>query len=155
MKKNNRTIPKLCLVSSSGGHFEQLKMLQPLLDQYDGFYVSEKTIFPNCAKYLLIQTDLKDKWMIPKMLCNMAKSISIWHKEKPDFVITTGTMVAYPFYLLGYLYKKKFIYIETFSRIYDGTKAGKKMYKHADLFIIQWETLRDIYPKAVYGGSIY
>ena len=29
------------------------------------------------------------------------------------------------------------------------------MYKHADLFIIQWESLKEVYPDAVYGGSIY
>ncbi|MDF2885276.1 MAG: Oligosaccharide biosynthesis protein Alg14-like protein [Clostridiaceae bacterium] len=154
-EKKNRTIPKLCLVSSSGGHWEQLQRLQPLIEKFDGFYVSEKTMFSCNAKYLMKQTDLKDKWMIPKMLYNLMKTILIWYTEKPDFVITTGTMVAYPFYLLARIYKKKFIYIETFSRIYDGTKAGKIMYKHSDLFIIQWETLRNIYPKAVYGGSIY
>lgn len=153
--KKNRTIPKLCLVSSSGGHWEQLQRLQPLIEKFNGFYVSEKTMFSCNAKYLMKQTDLKDKWMIPKMLYNLIKTILIWYREKPDFVITTGTMVAYPFYLLTRIYKKKFIYIETFSRIYDGTKAGKIMYKHSDLFITQWETLSNIYPKAVYGGSIY
>lgn len=147
--------PKLCLVSSSGGHWEQLQRLQPLLEKYDGFYVSEKTTYNCGANYTMLQTDLKDIWMIPKMIYNMGKAVFVWFREKPDFVITTGTLVAYPFYLLSILYRKKFIFIESFSRIYDGTKAGRMMYKHADLFIVQWETLLEIYPKAVYGGSIY
>jgi UDP-N-acetylglucosamine:LPS N-acetylglucosamine transferase len=154
MKKKNG-FSKLCFVSSSGGHFDQLLRLQPLLDKYDGFYVTEKTGFPCKAKYFLKQTDLKDKWMILKLVYNMVMAIVIWCRERPDFVITTGTLAAYPFYLLAYLFRKKFIFIETFSRIYDGTKAGKMMYKHSSLFIIQWETLKDIYPKSVYGGSIY
>ena len=29
---------KLCLVSSSGGHYEQLRQLKPLLKKYDGFW---------------------------------------------------------------------------------------------------------------------
>ena len=29
------------------------------------------------------------------------------------------------------------------------------MYKFADLFIVQWETLKKVYPNAVYGGGIY
>lgn len=153
--EKGRGIPKICFVSSSGGHWEQLQRLQPLMDKYDGFYVTEKTLFQCNAKYLLKQTGIKDIWMIPKMLYNFTKTIWIWIREKPDFIITTGTLVAYPFYLLARLFKIKFIFIETFSRIYDGTKAGKMMYKHSDLFIIQWETLKEIYPKAVYGGSIY
>ena len=36
----NTKTPKLCLVSSSGGHWEQLQKLQPLIDKYDGFFVN-------------------------------------------------------------------------------------------------------------------
>ena len=69
---------KLCLVSSSGGHWEQLKKLAPLAEKYDGFYVTEKTRFDaSPAKYLMYQTDLKDKWMIPKMIVNSLKTIKM------------------------------------------------------------------------------
>lgn len=45
----------------------------------------------------MIQTDLKDKLMPFKMIVNGARAVGIWIKEKPVFIITTGTMVAYPF----------------------------------------------------------
>ena len=67
--------------------------------------VTEKTQFAANAKYLMIQTDLKDKLMPFKMLVNAFRALVIWVKERPDFVITTGTMVAYPFYLLNVLHK--------------------------------------------------
>ena len=154
MGKHNRN-PRLCLVSSSGGHWEQLQKLQPLIDKYDGFFVTEKTRFPERARYFMIQTDLKDKWMLPKMLVNSIHSIGVWIKERPDFVITTGTMVAYPFYLMAVLFHKKIVYIETFGRANMPTRAGKMMEKHADLFIVQWETQVKHYKKAVYGGCLY
>lgn len=152
-KKNN--IPKLCLVSSSGGHWEQLLKLQPLLDQYDGFFVTEKTKFQVSANYFMFQTDLKDRAMPFKMLLNSISTLLIWFKEKPDFVITTGTMIAYPFYLLSIITHKKFIYIETFGRANMPTVAGLKMEKHTDLFIVQWESQVKYYKKAVYGGCLY
>lgn len=154
MEKNKR-VPRLCLVSSSGGHWEQLQKLQPLLDKYDGFLVTEKTQFEAKAKYLMIQTDLKDKLMLPKMLINGVRAIGIWLKERPDFVITTGTMVAYPFYLLAVLTKKKFVFIETFGRANMPTVAGRMMEKHSDLFIVQWESQKKHYKKAIYGGCLY
>lgn len=154
MKKKSET-PKLCLVSSSGGHWEQLQKLQPLIDKYDGFLVTEKTQFAANAKYLMKQTDLKDKWMLFKMLCNTVSALKIWMKEKPDFVITTGTMVAYPFYLLAVLTHKKFVYIETFGRANMPTVAGRMMEKHTDLFIVQWETQKKYYKKAIFGGCLY
>ena len=151
-----RTTPKLCLVSSSGGHWEQLQKLQVLIDKYDGFMVTEKTQFdaPQ-AKYFMIQTDLKDKWMPFKMMVNSVRTLKIWLTERPDFVITTGTMVAYPFYLLSVLLKKKFVFIETFGRADMPTVAGKMMERHSDLFIVQWESQLKHYKKAVYGGCLY
>ena len=153
--KKSQEVPKLCLVSSSGGHWEQLQKLQPLIDEYDGFLVTEKTQFEANAKYFMLQTDLKDKFMIPKMMVNSARALRIWIKEKPDFVITTGTMVAYPLYLLAVLTHKKFVYIETFGRADMPTVAGKLMEKHSDLFIVQWKTQVKHYKKAIYGGCLY
>ena len=154
MKKTNRK-PRLCLVSSSGGHWEQLQKLKPLVKKYSGFMVTEKTNFPAKAQYLMLQTDLKDKYMIPKMIVNGIRAVLIWIKERPDFVITTGTMVAYPFYLLSVIFHKKFIFIETFGRADMPTVAGKKMEKHTDLFIVQWESQMKHYRKAIYGGCLY
>lgn len=153
--KSKKIVPKICLVSSSGGHWEQLRKLQPLIDKYDGFYVTEKTHFEADAKYLMHQTDLKDKMMLIKMLINTIRTLYIWIKEKPDIVITTGTIVAYPFYLLSILFKKKFIFIETFGRANMPTVAGRMMEKHSDLFIVQWETQKKFYKKAIYGGCLY
>jgi UDP-N-acetylglucosamine:LPS N-acetylglucosamine transferase len=103
----------------------------------------------------MIQTDLKDKLMPIKMLWNTIYAMFIWFKECPDFIITTGTMVAYPFYLLAIIYHKKFVFIETFGRANMPTIAGKKMEKHADLFIVQWPSQKKFYKKAIYGGCLY
>lgn len=155
-KKNKRDKkPCLCLVSSSGGHWDELQKLQPLIDKYQGFYVTEKTKFPENADYFMFQTDLKDKLMVPKMIVNSCRAIMIWIKERPDFVITTGTMVAYPFYLMSIIFKKSFVFIETMGRADMPTIAGKMMEKHSDLFIVQWETQVKHYKKAVYGGCLY
>ena len=148
-------VPKICFVSSSGGHWEQLQKFQPLIDKYDGFFVTEKTHFETNARYFMIQTDLKDKLMVPKMIVNSIRTLRVWFKERPDFVVTTGTMIAYPFYLLTVLFHKKFVYIETFGRADMPTTAGKMMEKHSDLFIVQWKTQVKHYKKAIYGGCLY
>ncbi len=153
---NKRRKPRICFVSSSGGHWEQLQKLEPLADKYSGFFVTEKTRFgAKLGKYFLLQTDLKDKYMPLKMMWNAFYSLLIWIIERPDYVVTTGTMVAYPFYLLSVVFKKKFVFIETFGRANMPTVAGKKMEKHSDLFIVQWESQKQHYDKAIYGGCLY
>ncbi len=155
MSKHNRQ-PRVCFVSSSGGHWEQLQKLRPLANKYDSFFVTEKTKYQEKrADYLLIQTDMKDKWMPFKMIWNMLYAIVIWIIRRPDFIITTGTLVAYPFYLLSILFHKKFVFIETYGRAGKPTLAGRKMEKHSDLFIVQWEEQKKYFKKAVYGGCLY
>lgn len=152
MKPNKK---KLLLISSSGGHYEQLRMLSKLEKYYKITWVTESTKFDFEADYFLTQSGSKDKLLIIKLVINTLKSIYIWIKSKPDYVITTGAMVAIPMALMAKIFRKKLIYIETFARVYDSTKTGKFLYRYADLFIVQWEDLLKIYPNAIYGGSIY
>lgn len=146
---------KLCMISSSGGHYEELGMLKKLGQNHDLFWVTEQTSYRDAADYYLLQTDTKDVYMLVKMLINGFLSVRFWLKERPQIVVTTGTLVAFPACLLAKLLRKKVIFIESFSRIHDGTRAGRILYKVADLFIYQWETLADIYPDGIYGGSIF
>ena len=146
---------KICLVSASGGHFEQLSRLKPLLNKYEGFVVTERTDFDNNADYYVTQVGLGEEKFLIKTIKLFRETRKIVKKEKPDFVITTGTYISLPFMIYCKLHKKKFVYIETFARVSDTTKAGKFMYKYADLFIYQWEQLEEYYPKGIYGGSIY
>ncbi len=146
---------KICLVSSSGGHFEQLNCLKCLFKKFPGVVVTERTAFITSADYFVTKTGFHDKGWIRDTVRLFKEVHKICKKEKPDFVITTGTYIALPFMIYCKLHKKKFIYIETFARVYDTTKAGRMMYKFADLFIYQWETLKDKYPNGIYGGSIY
>lgn len=146
---------KICLVGASGGHFEQLCCLKPLLQKYDGFIVTEKTGFNAKADYFVTQTGLGEPGLIKNTFRLFAEVRKIWKKEKPDIVISTGTYIALPFMILCKLHHKKLIYIETFARVTDTTKAGRMMYKFADLFIYQWPELKKYYPRGIYGGSIY
>ena len=53
------------------------------------------------------------------------------------------------------LFRKKVIFIETFANSKTKTLSGSIVYPIADIFIVQWESMLDIYPKAVLGGWIY
>lgn len=146
---------KICLVSASGGHYEQLCRLKPLLDNYQGFIVTEKTRFKVEADYFVTQTGFGDPGWVKDSIFLFLEVFRILIKEWPDVVITTGTYVALPFLIYCKVFRKKIIYIETFARVTDTTKAGRFMYKYSDLFIYQWPGLKKFYPNGVYGGSIY
>ena len=76
-------------------------------------------------------------------------------KERPDLIISTGAAVAVPYFYLGKLFKAKTVYVEIFDRIDSPTMTGKLIYPVADKFIVQWEELKKVYPKAINLGGIF
>ena len=49
----------------------------------------------------------------------------------------------------------KVIYIETFANLESKTASGRIIYHFADYFLVQWESMLKLYPKAKFGGWIY
>lgn len=150
---------KICFAASSGGHLEQLMMLYPLMKQYKSFILTEKTKYLYHSKdihsYDVTQMNRHEVLFVVKFLFVTIESFIIFFKEKPDVVISTGALATVPICVIAKLFRKKLIFIESFSKITSPTMTGKMMSKIADLFIIQWEELRPFYPNAIYGGGIY
>ncbi len=150
---------KICFIASSGGHFEQLMMLRPLMDKYESFIVTEKTgyfvINDNRKIYYLSQVNRKEKIFLFKMMFNFIKSLSLFIKERPDVVISTGALVTIPMCIFAKIFKKKIIFIESFAKVNSPTLTGKLVYKFADQFYVQWEQMKEYYPNAIFKGGIY
>lgn len=150
---------KLCFAASSGGHYEQLLMLRPLMKKYDSFVVTEeilyKTQIQNERMYYLKQVNRKEKTFLFHMITNLIRSLKIYVKEKPDVVICTGVLAMIPICLIAKVAGKKLIYIESFAKVTSATLTGKLLYRYADQFYVQWEQMLQIYPKAIYVGGIY
>ena len=140
-------------------HYEQLLMLKPLMKKYDSFIVTEKTKYSakvNGEKtYYLSQVNRKEISFIPRMIYNSAKSLLIFLVERPDVVICTGVLAMIPLCLISKFLGKKLIYIESFAKVTTATETGKLLYKYADQFYVQWKSMLNIYPKAIYLGGIY
>lgn len=148
---------KICLVGSSGGHLTHLYMLKPFWNEQERFWV---TFDKADARSLL-----KDERMYPchyptnrnikNLIRNTVLAWKVLRKEKPDLIISSGAAVAVPFFYLGKLLGAKTIYIEVFDRIDKPTLTGKLVYPITDKFIVQWEEMKQVYPKAENLGSIF
>ena len=56
---------------------------------------------------------------------------------------------------IGKIFGSKIIYIETLANSSTKTSTGRLVYLFADLFVVQWEEMLKLYPKAKYWGMIY
>ena len=148
---------KVCLVGSSGGHLTHLTMLRPFLKDKEHFWV---TFDKEDARSLLKGEKMYSVYYpsnrsIKALLINTWRALKILPKEKPDLIISSGVAPAIPFFWIGKLMGAKTIYIEVFDRIDASTIAGKLCYPVADKFIVEWEEMKKVYPKAVNLGSIF
>lgn len=150
---------KICFTASSGGHWEQLMKLKPLMKRHKSFLVTEETDYlvdvEGIQTYYLKQVNRHEKMVVIKLLHNIVKSLWIFLRERPDAVICTGVLATLPMCVICKLFGKKVIYIESFAMINSGTKSGKFVYRFADRFYVQWESMLTVYPKAIYRGKIY
>ena len=134
-------------------------MLRPVMERYDSFLVTEKTTYqlkaPVEKTYFLKQVNRKELSFLPRMAVDSFRSVRLFHREKPDLVISTGALATIPVCLLAKLHRKKLIYIESFARSTSASLTGKLLYRFADQFYVQWEQMLQFYPNAIFLGGIF
>ena len=154
---------KVIFISSTGGHLSDLLQLKPLFAEYDSHLVTEKTKstlglkkeYGSKMHYLVYGTKLHLVPYLFKFAWNTLKSFALFLRIRPAVVVTTGTHTAVPMCYIAKLFRKKVIFIETFANSNTPTESGKMVYPIADVFVVQWESMLEFYPKAIYGGWIY
>ena len=154
---------KVMFISSTGGHLTELLQLNPLFEKCEYTIVTEKTKsnqnlidqYPDHVYYLAYGTKQHLFKYLFIFAYNIIVSFFIFLKVKPDAIVTTGTHTAVPMCYIAHFLKKKVVFIETFANSKTPTQAGRLVYPIADLFVVQWESMLEHYPDAVYGGWIF
>ncbi len=132
-------------------------MLKPFWENKKRFWVTfdkedAKSILKDEKMYPCYFPTNRNLW---NLIRNTILAIKILYKEKPDLIISSGAAVAVPFFYIGKLMGAKLIYIEVFDRIDKPTLTGKMVYPIVDKFIVEWEEMKRVYPKAINLGSIF
>jgi UDP-N-acetylglucosamine:LPS N-acetylglucosamine transferase len=154
---------KVLFISSTGGHLAELMQLKSMFSKYDYHIITEKTKsnlklmdqFPKRVNYLIYGTKAHILFYPFKLLANCFISLYLYFKIRPKVIVTTGAHTAGPMCCIGKIFGSKIIYIETFANLHTKTITGRLIYHFADMFIVQWESMLKLYPKAIYGGWIY
>ena len=172
---------KIIYISSMGGHLKELLALKKSMKHFKSYIVTEKTDATSFLKDLQKTKNNKstnncnndndiffeEVYYLPYgtkknifkyfiiFLMMIFKSIYILLKIRPKAIVTTGTHTAVPICYIGKIFGVKIVYIETFANITTKTLAGRILYPIADKFIVQWDSMKKLYPKAEYYGGIF
>ena len=154
---------KILFISSTGGHLVEMMQLKDMFNDYDYHIITEKTksnlkmkeTYKDKINFLVYGT--KDHMLTYpfKLLYNCFKSLFLYIKIHPDYIITTGAHTAGPMSCIGKLLGSRIIYIESFANMSTKTITGRCIYPFADKFIVQWESMKELYPEADFGGWVF
>ena len=148
---------KVCLVGSSGGHLDHLYALKPFWEGKERFWVTfdkedSRTLLAGEKTYPVYYPSNRS---LKALIINTHRAIKILRAEKPDVIISAGAAPAVPFFYIGKMMGAKTVFIEAFDRINKGSLSAKLCYPASDVFIVQWEEMKQVFPKAIVLGSIF
>jgi beta-1,4-N-acetylglucosaminyltransferase len=145
---------KVCVVSSCGGHLTEARCLKPAYEAYEHFYVlNDKALLPPDMEgrtYFICHSERDWKFFV-----NLWEAYRILRRERPRVILSTGAGPAVPFAIIGKLFfRTRVVYVETIASVERPSLTGRIMYRLADAFFFQWETLGGFFPKARFGGPL-
>jgi UDP-N-acetylglucosamine:LPS N-acetylglucosamine transferase len=147
---------KVLLVCSSGGHLAQLYRLRSWWEDHERAWVTFDT--PDAVGLLRGE---RVQWAFhptTRNVANLARNLRLaWRllrQDRPDVVVSDGAGVAVPFFALAKLFGVATVYIEVYDRIDSRTLTGRLCYPMSDLFCVQWDEQRRLYPRSERIGAL-
>ncbi|HAX97662.1 MAG TPA: hypothetical protein DCY12_01875 [Candidatus Atribacteria bacterium] len=146
----------IALVCTAGGHFEQMTNLSDFYSRYNHFWLTNRTKQTESLQqkervYFIKMAHFKKPWGYMSQIPSVTK---IFSTEKPTHLLSTGSgRTAFVPFLLSCFQKKKFIHIDTYSRVNGYSKFGTFLLKTGNRIYTQWEDFQN--KKAIYIGPIF
>jgi beta-1,4-N-acetylglucosaminyltransferase len=153
---------KVLVILGEGGHTVQmLKLVDLLGSAYDYSYLmpiadqtSESKIQIAGPIFRALPPRGKQSTDLTKLLLCIIQEFVILLRVRPKVILSAGAGIAVPISLFGRLVGVKIIHVESASRVHSLSLTGKIMYHVAHLFFVQWETLKENLPKAIFAGRL-
>jgi beta-1,4-N-acetylglucosaminyltransferase len=160
---------KVMVVLGSGGHTtEMLKMIQG--STAERIYVIAETDHSSQHKisdsnqYVKIPRSrhVHQSWFTTLFTTfySLLYSVLLIFKHHPKVLICNGPGTCVPLAITCvvfrylFLFKTRVIFIESFARVNDVSLSGKILYPFVDRFLVQWQELKQKYPKAEFYGRL-
>jgi UDP-N-acetylglucosamine:LPS N-acetylglucosamine transferase len=144
------------LVASTGGHLLQLHRLRPWWAGHERLWVT----FDKPDARSLLEGE-RVVWAyhpttrnVVNLVRNLFLALRVVRRERPDVVVSDGAGVAFPFFVVARLLGARTVYVEVYDRVDSRTLTGRLCSPISDLFLVQWEEQRRLYPRSHLIGPL-
>lgn len=150
---------KICVGASSGGHMTELLGLLKTIESWPikpSLYVTTREIWAKKLRglgrtYIVGECNRNLPHMI---VVTFFRSLYFVLRERPDVVITTGSLPIAIVCLIAKWFGSKVVWIDSVAQFEDLSMSGKLMLKRADLVLAQWPEIAERYPGVEYVGEL-
>lgn len=157
----------LLVVLGGGGHTNQLlRIVDKLGNSFNYEYIvgsgdniSEKKIkFSGKVFKIINPRKMTDRSLLKIILKFIPSTIQVLYvllRSKSKAVLIVGPALSLHVATISkYFFRKKIIFLESWSRVYNKSWAGNALHNLSDLFFVQWTQELKNYPKALYAGRL-
>ena len=150
--RGGHTAQTFALVESLGDNFEYIYIIG-LLDKLTPKKIRLKGRVLRVFTPRLLPQDSRLMSVIRTILTLLLSFIylSIF---RPNVIISCGTGMTVPVFYSARTLGIPTVFIESMSRVETLSKTGRMMLGRVSLFMVQWKTLAEKTPGAVYGGQL-
>jgi len=145
---------KVLAIASGGGHWKQLMLLSPAFENTEVKYVTTLAGLPqqnNISNYAIVQDSNKNEKF--KLLITLIQMFWVFIVFRPKVIITTGAAPGLLGLLLGKIFFRKTIWVDSIANAEELSLCGKISKKIADIVLTQWEPLAT--DNVEYRGSVF
>ena len=147
---------RVLFVCSGGGHLAQLRQLAPWWSGRDRawvtFELSGASALAGERTYTAFSPTTRN---LVNLLRNTRLAWRVLREERPDVIVSTGAGVAFPFFVLGRALGVPCAYLEVYDRVDSRTLTGRLCKPFSTLFLLQWESQRQVYGDGTVVGPVY
>ena len=145
---------KVLAVASGGGHWEQLMLLRPKLEEYDVRFATTEAEIAHQRGITQVDTlpDCNQNRPIQSALCGI---VALWVvlKHRPHVVISTGAAPGFFCLMAGRLMGARTLWIDSVANGEQLSMCGKLSRSLAHECLTQWPSLAED-PKVKYRGAV-
>lgn len=146
----------VCLTASAGGHLVQLLRLRESWNGCDAFYVSTVEVVKDKLSqsgrvYIVGECNREHPFQTVRVLWRCLRVVL---RERPDVVISTGAAPGFLMCFMARLFGAKIVWIDSIANVKRLSMSGRMIRPFCQLFLTQWEELRDAGKRIEYAGSV-
>jgi UDP-N-acetylglucosamine:LPS N-acetylglucosamine transferase len=134
---------RVLFVSSSGGHWIQLRRLRPAFENWSLHYACtnsgyRSTVDPGERFFAVPEAT---RWNKLRLVFQALTVLSVLLRTRPEVVVSTGASPGFFAMLFGRLLCRRTIWVDSIANVDEMSLSGQQARRFADLWLTQWEHL--------------